>query len=485
MDNLTLTNDTNVTFSHDWTRIILETSQQNYLGTGARAALITVYALLMTGGILGNLILAAVISRRPELRREPHNVYIINLTVSDVSLCVVCMPFTLLGLLHSHYTLGDIICKLVPMLQCTNILVSTATIVAIAADRYFTIVRVTGNSRGRARVPWSVAAIWLVSLAFTLPLFAYYYVKRVMFRELLLYEKCVETWPSPVVKYSWTIALIIMQYVIPILVLSIVHGRIHNYLSSHAMNQRDPRRAQRDIERNRRTTMLLTSVAATFAVCWLPWHVVNLLADFNYAGFVEAPEYFYVVFGSCHAIAMSSACTNPVLYGWLNTTLRNELSALLTFSRCRCSRRRTSVGGAVEGMSLLVHPPRNGAQGGIRKQCVLSISHEVTDKEEDGRKERGLKEDSRFENSKVECTEEDEIEREMQTEPHKLLVLKDCEEENEEGNRAKNNEEGNAKNNEEGKNHKERSDDGMKREEDGKEDDEEKIRRLDYHEETS
>uniref|UniRef100_A0A0P4WCN1 G-protein coupled receptors family 1 profile domain-containing protein n=1 Tax=Scylla olivacea TaxID=85551 RepID=A0A0P4WCN1_SCYOL len=367
MDNLTLTNDTNVTFSHDWKRIILETSQQNYLGTGARAALITVYALLMTGGILGNLILAAVISRRPELRREPHNVYIINLTVSDVSLCVVCMPFTLLGLLHSHYTLGDIICKLVPMLQCTNILVSTATIVAIAADRYFTIVRVTGNSRGRARVPWSVAAIWLVSLAFTLPLFAYYYVKRVMFRELLLYEKCVETWPSPVVKYSWTIALIIMQYVIPILVLSIVHGRIHNYLSSHAMNQRDPRRAQRDIERNRRTTMLLTSVAATFAVCWLPWHVVNLLADFNYAGFVkvrlylhpgthirthkqtitsfpsplhltpppllQAPEYFYVVFGSCHAIAMSSACTNPVLYGWLNTTLRNELSALLTFVR--------------------------------------------------------------------------------------------------------------------------------------------------------
>ncbi|XP_050701808.1 neuropeptide F receptor-like [Eriocheir sinensis] len=332
MDNHTLANGTNDTFSVDW-KTILERSQQNYLGTAARASLITVYALLITAGILGNLILAAAIMRRPELRREAHNVYIINLTVSDVSLCVVCMPFTLLGLLHSNYTLGNFICKLVPMLQCTNILVSTATIVAIAADRYFTIVRVTGNSRARARVPWSVAAIWLVSLAFTLPLFAYYYVTQVMLGGLLLYEKCVETWPSPMVKYSWTIALIVMQYVIPILVLSFVHGRIHKYLSTHALSQRDPRRAQREIERNRRTTLLLTSVAAAFAVCWLPWHVVNLLADFNYAGFVRAPEYFFVVFGSCHAIAMSSACTNPVLYGWLNTTLRNELSALLSFVR--------------------------------------------------------------------------------------------------------------------------------------------------------
>ena len=125
-------------------------------------------------------------------------------------------------------------------------------------------------------------------------------------------------------------------------------------------------------------------------------------------------------------------------------------------------------------MSLLVHPPRNGAQGGLGKQCVLSISHEVMDKEEDRKK--GRKEDSRFESSKVECTEEDDIEKEVQTEPHKLLVLRDCEK-NEEGNRVKNNDEG--------KNHKESSDDKVQKEEEGKEGEEENMRRLDYCEGTS
>ena len=150
-----------------------------------------------------------------------------------------------------------------------------------------------------------------------------------MFKDYLLYKRCVESWSSPVIKYAWNITLIIMQYIIPILVLSFVHGRIQNYLSSHQMSQRDARRAQREIERNRRTTILLTSIAVTFAICWLPWHVVNLLADFNYVRFFQEPEYFYVVFGSCHAIAMSSACINPVLYGWFNTNLREELMQVI------------------------------------------------------------------------------------------------------------------------------------------------------------
>nr|XP_053639900.1 neuropeptide Y receptor type 6-like [Cherax quadricarinatus]XP_053639902.1 neuropeptide Y receptor type 6-like [Cherax quadricarinatus]XP_053639903.1 neuropeptide Y receptor type 6-like [Cherax quadricarinatus]XP_053639904.1 neuropeptide Y receptor type 6-like [Cherax quadricarinatus] len=357
--------------------ILQETNQKSYLGTAAKVSLITIYSLLITVGILGNLIVAFVIGHRPELRTA-RNVYIVNLTVSDVSMCLVCMPFTLVGLLHKNWSLGNLICKLVPVLQCTNILVSTATIVAIAADRYLTIVCVKRSKDPRAYIPWSVAAIWLVSLVFPLPLFAYYFVKKVQIKDYLLYEKCMESWSSPVVKYTWNITLIVMQYIIPILVLSFVHGRIHNYLSSHKMSQRDARRAQREIERNRRTTILLTSIAVTFAICWLPWHVVNLLADFNYAGFQE-PEYFYMVFGSCHAVAMSSACINPILYGWLNTNLRKEMTQALPIllRKTSCPVRRSgntlsSVSAkrpTVESVSLLVHRPerddaRRGKAGG-------------------------------------------------------------------------------------------------------------------------
>jgi len=49
-----------------------------------------------------------------------------------------------------------------------------------------------------------------------------------------------------------------------------VHARIASYLHAHATTQRDSRRARKELERNRRTTLLLTGIAVLFAVSWLP-----------------------------------------------------------------------------------------------------------------------------------------------------------------------------------------------------------------------
>lgn len=49
-----------------------------------------------------------------------------------------------------------------------------------------------------------------------------------------------------------------------------VHARIASYLHAHATTQKDSRRARKELERNRRTTLLLTGIAVLFAVSWLP-----------------------------------------------------------------------------------------------------------------------------------------------------------------------------------------------------------------------
>lgn len=46
--------------------------------------------------------------------------------------------------------------------------------------------------------------------------------------------------------------------VIPPLVVAVVHARIANHLRVHTMTQKDSVRAKREIERNRRTTLLLS-----------------------------------------------------------------------------------------------------------------------------------------------------------------------------------------------------------------------------------
>ena len=306
--------------------IVQENNTGSYLGPTAKIVIMVLYVTLIVVGTFGNVMVALIIVKRKEMRTAA-NIYVMNLTVSDITLCLICMPFTLAGLMVKNWKLGSLICKLVPVLQCTNILVSTATIVAIAGDRYMAIVRIGSRPRSKHCNQLSVAAIWAVSLVFPLPLFSYYFVEPVKIENILLYERCVEVWSSRKTQMTWTITLIVIQYVIPILVLIFVHIQIKNFLSRHQMSSLSATRKSQELERNRRTTILLTTIAGTFAVSWLPWHVVNLLADFHY---FHSPEYFYAVFGSCHILAMSTACSNPVLYGWLNTNLRREMRALMT-----------------------------------------------------------------------------------------------------------------------------------------------------------
>lgn len=97
-------------------------------------SLIFTYAFLIISGLLANLVVSFVVARKTQMH-TPRNLYIVNLTASDMSLCVICMPFTLVSIIQRHWDLGLVMCKLVPALQGANILVSVGTITVIALDR--------------------------------------------------------------------------------------------------------------------------------------------------------------------------------------------------------------------------------------------------------------------------------------------------------------------------------------------------------------
>lgn len=75
--------------------------------------------------------------RKPAMR-TPRNLFIVNLAVSDLLLCTVVMPLTLIEIITKYFPFGNnvLICKIVGPLQATSIFVSTISITAIALDRY-------------------------------------------------------------------------------------------------------------------------------------------------------------------------------------------------------------------------------------------------------------------------------------------------------------------------------------------------------------
>lgn len=82
-------------------RILLSERQREDrdLGGHAEVALIIVYAVLMVAGLVTNLLVSFVVARRTQMHTA-RNLYIVNLTISDITLCVICMPSTLVAILR-------------------------------------------------------------------------------------------------------------------------------------------------------------------------------------------------------------------------------------------------------------------------------------------------------------------------------------------------------------------------------------------------
>ncbi|KAA0201792.1 hypothetical protein HAZT_HAZT007224 [Hyalella azteca] len=101
------------------------------------AALLLVYGAVITVGVAGNSLVVLAVIRKPAMRTA-RNVFIINLAISDLVLCLATTPLTLLEIVPQYWPLGDtpFLCKLVGTLQATSIFVSTISITAIALDRY-------------------------------------------------------------------------------------------------------------------------------------------------------------------------------------------------------------------------------------------------------------------------------------------------------------------------------------------------------------
>ncbi|GFT47590.1 neuropeptide F receptor [Nephila pilipes] len=292
--------------------------------------IICTYSLLIICGIISNFIVSGIIVRKTRVctTRYP---YVVNLSISDLILCVFCMPFSLLSLIKKKWILGLTLCKLVPFVQGSTVFLSSATISAIAVDRHKNVLSSfpTGRRRKNNEVILTIFAVWSISFIISSPILYAQTIKKVGLLHFYTYEKCIEEWPWGNAKGLYTVVIVLVQFLIPTLVLIITHLRIESHLNyaSSRYNESSTRpseeRVQKERLRNRRATFILLMISAVFSITWLPWNIFNLIADF-YPDCMSV-ENLYLGFVICHMIAMTSTTTNPILYGWFNSNIRREI----------------------------------------------------------------------------------------------------------------------------------------------------------------
>ncbi|XP_057707827.1 G-protein coupled receptor 161 [Corythoichthys intestinalis] len=130
------------------------------------AAMVTV--ALLAG--LGNLLVAATLYRRPYLL-TPSNKLVFSLTLSNLLLAGLVLPFAAVASAKREWLFGVVWCNLTALLHLLVSSASALTLGAIAVDRYYAVLypmiypsKITGN-----RASLVIAYVWLHSLAGCLP----------------------------------------------------------------------------------------------------------------------------------------------------------------------------------------------------------------------------------------------------------------------------------------------------------------------------
>ncbi|XP_034947531.1 prolactin-releasing peptide receptor-like [Chelonus insularis] len=289
------------------------------------------YLTFFVLGIFGNVLVCFVVARNSQMHTVT-NLFITNLAVSDILLCILAVPFTPLYTFLGRWVFGESLCHLVPYAQGVSIYISTLTLTSIAVDRFLVIIY-PFHPRMKIKCCLSVIiGIWIVALFLTLPYGIYMTLEEPNFY-------CEEHWPSQRFRVIFSLVTSILQFVVPFFVITFCYICVSIRLNDRAKSKpgsKTSRREEADRERKRRTNFMLIAMVTIFGVCWLPLNIVNIVDD-SYASLIHW-SYYRLCFFITHCLAMSSTCYNPLLYAWLNENFRKEFKQVLPcFSRFSAS----------------------------------------------------------------------------------------------------------------------------------------------------
>lgn len=327
----------NGTNQSDIEHILMENNTLSYPGgyglqfdIDKAIVLIPSFGILVIISIFANIFVCYVIAKNRHMHTVT-NLFIANMAISDLLLTFINVPLNIARNLMSEWTLGSFLCHLLNFSLMVSVYVSTFTLTAIALDRQRVLLYPLHPRMTRKRGMFALAFIWLLSICFAFPFGIYTNVAEM---NMILHrpKRCRTSFPDPSNKWEQylTIATILVQYFIPLIVITFTYGRIVHklWIRTHLGVVTENQRLMQ-IQAKRKSIKLLVAVVAVFAVCWMPLNLYHLLADFHPNARVFHPDTrtFFV----CHWIAISSSCINPFLYCWMNPAFSKVIS-----KRFRC-----------------------------------------------------------------------------------------------------------------------------------------------------
>ncbi|XP_007557791.2 pinopsin-like [Poecilia formosa] len=282
------------------------------LSRAAHTSVAVALGFILVLGILGNFLLLLVFSRYPGLR-TPANLLLVNISVSDMLVCLFGTPLSFAASVRGRWLTGSYGCRWYGFSNALFGVVSLVSLSLLSFERYTMLLsgsQLSSSHYRRARL--SVAFSWLYSLAWTSP-------------PLLGWSSYGPEGPGTVCSVQWRrrsvtarsyiVCLFVFCLLLPLLLMFFCYGRILLAIKGVTRQAAGFNKSQAE----GRILLMVVAMVTGYLLCWTPYGVVAMLASFGRPGAVPPAAALIPAL-----LAKTSTVLNPVICVLLNNQ----------FSRC-------------------------------------------------------------------------------------------------------------------------------------------------------
>ncbi|XP_043936628.1 C-X-C chemokine receptor type 3-2-like [Protopterus annectens] len=285
-----------------------------------------VYSLVFVFGIMGNTLVLLILSRYRHSWAVA-DTYLLHLTVADL-LLVFTLPFWAVQYVHG-WIFGNISCKIVGAMFIINLYSSILFLACISFDRYLSIVHAVQMYRKSKTICVRITCIviWIICILFSLVEFyfresGYFHDVKADICHYAFDAESADTWRS-----TLRLVNLVVLFFLPLTVMIYCYSMICRSLHQAHLFERH------------KSLKVIVSVIAVFLICWAPYNAFYFVDSLQRMKLIERDCKMEHILDTGITITESlgfiHCCLNPIIYMFVGTKFRREITKLFKCGRHR------------------------------------------------------------------------------------------------------------------------------------------------------
>ena len=294
------------------------------------------FFLITIVGTVGNGLVAYVIISNKKMQTST-NLLLLNLAFADISLLLICVPFTAIKYAAEDWPFGNIFCKITKYFAYVSVYITIWTLVCISILRFMTVVYSQGTAKFRTKRNITIinVSIWIIMTLVNIPV--------LLISKTRMYGDYTFCGSNPTLTTPLFLTFFAFAYALPLTLIIILYLMIVVYLRRQTAGSALDKSHGR--ERTARACKMIVLVVVVFMLSWLPSHTQQMIA--LYHPLPSGPVYHtFRILWECMSFANS--CANPIIYNFGSQDFRKCFKQIIcckkiTYWKMRKASRRATM----------------------------------------------------------------------------------------------------------------------------------------------